>query len=260
MSTSPGRYEGRVAIVTGGARGMGEAEIRRFAAEGAKVVIADILDEEGRCLAKEIGESALFVHLDVTQEDEWAQGVAAVEDHFGRIDVLVNNAGIAQLDPIQTISAEAFMRQIQVNALGPFLGVRTLVEPMKRSGGGAIVNVASVAALSGLEYQASYSASKHAVRGITAVAAKELGPLGIRVNTVLPGGVDTPMLRGPLGDDFDFDAMLSGTPVGRPGVPEEVAAVVCFLCAPEASFVTGAEVAVDGGIQACLTLPPPRTH
>lgn len=260
MSTPPGRFAGQVAMVTGGARGMGEAEIRRFAAEGAKVVIADILDEEGKRLAKEIGEAAMFVHLDVTQENDWDTGVAAIEDHFGRLDVLVNNAGIAHLDPLQSISVDAFMRQMEVNALGPFLGVRSVVEPMKRAGGGAIVNVASVAALSGLEYQAAYSASKHAVRGITAVAAKELGPLGIRVNTVLPGGVDTPMLRGPLGDEFDFDAMLSGTPVGRPGVPDEVAAVVCFLSAPEAAYVTGAEVAVDGGIQACLTLPPPRVH
>ena len=253
-----GRFAGRVAMVTGAARGMGEAEISRFAAEGARVVIADILDEEGGRLAKELRDDALFIHLDVSQETEWAAAMEEVERTFGRLDALVNNAGIAQLMPLQYVDAATFMRQMEVNALGPFLGVRSSIELMKRSGGGAIVNVSSIAGISGLEYQVAYSASKHAVRGVTAVAAKELGPLGIRVNTVLPGGIDTPLLRGPLGDDFDFDALLSGTPVGRVGRVEEVTAAVCFLCSPEASYITGSELIIDGGMQACLALPAPR--
>jgi 3alpha(or 20beta)-hydroxysteroid dehydrogenase len=238
-----GRLDGKVAIITGGARGQGAAEARLFVAEGAKVLIGDVLDDEGRAVAAELGHAAVYVHLDVTDEAQWAAAVALAEERFGPVDVLVNNAGILLFQALDTTERADFDRVLQVNVTGVFLGMKAVAPSMDSAGGGSIVNISSTAGLQGLPRLGAYVASKWAVRGLTKSAAIDLGHRGIRVNSVHPGGIDTPMLRG-TSPDAPFYKRL---PVPRMGTPEEAARAVLFLASDESRYTTGAELAVDGG-------------
>ncbi|HEX6236202.1 MAG TPA: glucose 1-dehydrogenase [Acidimicrobiales bacterium] len=238
-----GRLDGKVAIVTGGARGQGEAEARLFVAEGARVLIGDVLDAEGEAVAAELGDAAAFAHLDVTDETQWDAAVARAGELFGPVTVLVNNAGVLMFQAIHTTDPAEFDRVIRVNLHGTFLGIRAVVPSMAGAGGGSIVNISSTAGLQGLPYVGAYVASKWAVRGLTKTAAIDLGHKGIRVNSVHPGGIDTPMLAG-TDSEAPFYKRL---PVARMGRAEEVARAVMFLASDEASYTTGAELAVDGG-------------
>jgi 3alpha(or 20beta)-hydroxysteroid dehydrogenase len=244
-----GRLDGKVAIVTGAARGQGEAEARRFVAEGAKVLLTDVLDDEGRAVADDLGDPAGFRHLDVTSEDEWLAAVADAEDRFGPVTVLVNNAGILDFSPVEKQDVEKFRRVVDVNLTGTMLGMKSVVPSMRRAGGGSIINISSNSGIWGIPMAAAYCSSKWAVRGLSKAGALELGRHGIRVNSVHPGGVDTPMVRMP-GYEPNDTGWAQNLPLGRFGVPEEIAAVVTFLASDEASYVTGAEWSVDGGATA----------
>jgi 3alpha(or 20beta)-hydroxysteroid dehydrogenase len=242
-----GDLEGRVALISGAARGMGAEEARLFAAQGAKVVIADVLDEEGKKTAAAIGEAAIYQHLDVTSEADWVAAVARAESVFGKLDVLVNNAGILRFGPLESTSLEDYERVIRVNQIGPFLGMKSAIPALRRAGGGSIVNISSLAGLIGIAGAVGYTSSKFALRGMTKVAALELGRDGIRVNSVHPGGVETPMTR-PLGDATDPDADREyTTPIARIGRPDEIAQMVLFLASDKSSYCTGSEFVVDGG-------------
>ena len=241
------RLEDKVALITGGARGQGEAEARLFVAEGARVVVADVLDAEGSKVAAEIGDQARYVHLDVSDEAGWQSAVAETVSLFGKLDVLVNNAGIVRTGLIEGMSLASYMEVVNVNQVGSFLGMRAVVEPMREAGGGSIVNISSNAGLEGVEGVVAYVATKWAVRGMTKTAAIELGRYGIRVNSVHPGGVDTPMLSGEELAGVDQDAAFASQPIARIGRPEEIARLVLFLASDEASYCTGSEFAADGG-------------
>jgi 3alpha(or 20beta)-hydroxysteroid dehydrogenase len=238
-----GRLAGKVALISGGARGQGEAEARLFAAEGAKVVIGDLLEAEGKAVADSLGDDALFVALDVTSEEAWGAAVASAESAFGPVSVLVNNAGILGFGLIDRIKRDEFDRIMQVNVTGVLLGIKAVVPSMVKAGGGSIVNISSTSGLQGLPYLGAYVASKWAVRGLTKTAAIDLGHRGIRVNSVHPGGIDTPMIAGTSSDSPFYKRL----PVARIGAAEEVARAVLFLASDEASYTTGAELTVDGG-------------
>ena len=241
-----GRLEGKVALITGGARGMGAAHARRFAEEGAKVAITDVLDAEGEATAKEIGDAALFIHHDVTDEDAWSQVLRETTDAFGGVDVLVNNAGIFSMAPIAGHALDEYLRVIQVNQVGVFLGMRAVIPAMGARGGGSIINISSVDGLVATPMSVAYVASKFAVRGMTKVAALELASSRIRVNSIHPGGVRTPMVQS-VG--FDVEPMLAAAvPLQRLAEPEEVANLALFLASDESSYCTGAEFVIDGGV------------
>jgi 3alpha(or 20beta)-hydroxysteroid dehydrogenase len=239
-----GRLDGKVAIVTGGARGQGEAEARLFAAEGAMVVVGDVLTREGEALAAELGDGVVFTALDVSREEEWAAAVALATERFGGLHVLVNNAGIAITKTIADHSVADYERIIGVNQLGVFLGIRAAIAPMKAAGGGSIVNISSAAGLRASKYMFAYAASKYAVTGMTACAAVELARDGIRVNSIHPGVIDTPILEHAPAEP---SRMVAGTPMRRIGTPDEIARVALFLASDESSYMTGAHVAADGG-------------
>ena len=241
------RLTGKVALISGGARGQGEAEARLFCAEGASVVIGDVLDEQGRKVAAEIGESACYVHLDVTREDDWARAVAEVRARFGRLDILINNAGIVRTGYLESHSLADYLAVVNVNQVGVFLGMREVVGALREAGGGSIVNISSNAGLEGVEGVIGYAASKWAVRGMTKSAALELGQYGIRVNSVHPGGVDTPMLGGQELGHMLATNPFAGQPIPRIAQPEEIARLVLFLASDESSYSTGSEFTADGG-------------
>ena len=250
-----GRLDGKVAIITGGARGQGAAEARLFATEGARVVIGDILDDDGELVAKELGDEAIYRHHDVTTEAGWSEIVADTVSTFGRLDVLVNNAGIFRITPISMTSADDYMTVIRVNQLSVFLGIQAVIGAMSQAGGGSIVNISSIAGLRGSPATIAYSTSKWAVRGMTKVAALELASLGIRVNSIHPGIIDTPMLADLLiTDEAAKSEIGSRIPVGKVATPEQVARLALYLASDESDHSTGAEFVVDGGITASMGL------
>ena len=239
-----GRLDGKVAIITGAARGQGAAEARMVAAEGAKVVLGDVLDAEGEAVAAEIGGAARYVHLDVSSEADWDAAITAAED-FGPLTVLVNNAGILRFTSIADTTLEEYMLVITINQVGTFLGMRSAIEPMKRAGGGSIVNISSIDGIGSKNGLVSYSSSKGAVRAMTKTGSLELGQWGIRVNSVHPGGVHTPMIGDVPAEQFDMGHVQ--LPLQRAARPEEIASMVLFLASDEASYCTGGEFVVDGG-------------
>ncbi|MFF3740147.1 SDR family NAD(P)-dependent oxidoreductase [Streptomyces sp. NPDC002566] len=247
-----GKLDGRVVLVTGGARGQGEQEARLFAAEGARVVVADVLDEQGQALADEIG--ALYAHLDVREEDSWRHALDTAQQAYGRVDGLVNNAGILRFNSLTDTPLEEFMEVVRVNQVGCFLGVRTVAPAM--ADGGTIVNTASYTGLTGMAAVGAYAATKHAIVGLTRVAALELAPRGIRVNAMCPGAIDTPMSNpaalDPAADAEETAKALDGlyrklVPLGRIGRPEEVARLALFLTSDDSSYITGQPFVIDGG-------------
>src|SRR5581483_1467381 len=238
-----GRVDGKVALISGGARGMGESHARMLIAEGAKVVLGDILDDEGKALADDLGEAARYVHLDVTQPDQWKAAVSTAVDEFGTLNVLVNNAGTVALGPLATHDLKKWQQVLDVNLTGTFIGMQSVVEPMTAAGGGSIINISSIEGLRGAPWVHGYVASKWAVRGLTKSAALELAAQKIRVNSIHPGFIRTPMPKH-LPDD------MVKAPLGRPGTPDEVSTFVLFLASDESSFATGAEFVMDGGLVA----------
>jgi NAD(P)-dependent dehydrogenase (short-subunit alcohol dehydrogenase family) len=245
------RLAGKVALISGAARGQGEAEARMFAREGAAVVLGDVRHDEGEAVAeaiREAGGRARYVPLDVTEEAGWARAVALAEQEFGRLDVLVNNAGILGRPGIMDTTREVWDRVIAVDQLGPFLGMQAAIPAMRRAGGGSIVNIASALALVGYGESVSYTAAKGALVAMTRTVAVELAPEGIRVNVVTPGVILTPMVDDARDDDLGEPQGFDVAPMLRAGLAEEVAAAVLYLASDEASFVTGATVPVDGGL------------
>lgn len=248
-----GRLEGKAAVITGAAGGQGAAAARRFVAEGARVLIADVADGQG--IAEELGDRAMYRKLDVGDPHAWTEAVAAAEGAFGKVDVLVNNAGVLHFSAFEDTSLEDYERVIRVNQTGTFLGIRAVIPAMRRAGGGSIVNVSSVEGIAGMPFVAPYSASKFAIRGLTKVAAMELGAHGIRVNSVHPGVIDTQMVRGAAGDDeMDLSFVGKLVALGRVGQPEEMAGLVIFLASDESSYCTGSEFVADGGATATHSL------
>jgi 3alpha(or 20beta)-hydroxysteroid dehydrogenase len=238
------RLEGKTAIVTGSARGIGRATARLFVDEGANVLLCDVRDSDGEAVADELGLSAAYVHLDVTDERQWAAAVATAEERFGGLHVLVNNAGIARPGPIESSPIEDYHDTVAVNQTGVWLGIRAVASALRAAGGGSIVNISSAAGLGASAGLAAYGMTKWAVRGLTKTAAGELAHDGIRVNSVHPGLIETDMLAD-AGIPSEA-AMVS--PFGRMGSPEEVARLVLFLASDDSSYCTGSEFSVDGGI------------
>ena len=240
-----GRLDGKVALVSGGARGMGESQFRALVAEGARVVLGDILDAEGERVADALGDAARYVHLDVTEADDWARAVAEATTEFTGLDILVNNAGILNFGLIEDYEITAWQNILDVNLTGVFLGIRAAVKPMKAAGRGSIINISSIEGMAGTMGCHGYTASKFAVRGLTKSTALELGPSGIRVNSIHPGLIKTPMTDWVPDDTFQ-------TALGRAAAPEEVSNLVVYLASDEASYSTGSEFIVDGGCIAGL--------
>jgi 3alpha(or 20beta)-hydroxysteroid dehydrogenase len=257
-----GRLDGKVALITGAARGQGEAEARLFVEEGAAVVLADVLDDAGREVAASLGQLAFFVHLDVRDPENWAAAVVEAESHFGPLCVLVNNAAILGAGGVEDATPEDFMGVVAVNQLGCLLGMQAAVRSMRRTAPdvvGSIINVSSTGGMVGYPGAIAYVGSKWAVRGMTKAAALELAP-AIRVNSLHPGPVDTPMIREPGASDQEFaERWQSIVPLGRAARPDEIAKVALFLASDESSFMTGSEVVVDGGrITGSPSTPPPQ--
>jgi 3alpha(or 20beta)-hydroxysteroid dehydrogenase len=244
-----GRLHGRVAVVAGGSRNIGAAIARLFAAEGASVVIGDLRQKEGRAVAEEIGDQATFSELDVTDEESWTRLVGSAETRFGPVSVLVNNAAIIPFGHVVDMDPAAFDRCLAVNVRGTFLGIQALAPSMTRAGGGSIINMSSVQGLVGLEGTVAYTASKFAVRGMTKVAALELGQHGIRVNSIHPGKIDVVKERDVRHVSISPGAAAAPirVPLGRSGVPIDVARLALFLASEESSYATGAEFVLDGG-------------
>ncbi len=248
-----GRLDGKVAIITGAARGQGEAEARLFASEGAKVVLGDVLDQEGEQVAADIGDRARYVHLDVSREADWAAAVATATA-MGSLRVLVNNAAIIMPAAIEDTTLDDYMKVINVNQVGTFLGMKAVLAPMRMAGGGSIVNISSIDGLQSKNGLISYTASKSAIRGMTKTAAIEWGRFDIRVNSIHPGGVNTPM-GNPTNDPRAEKEPYQFQAIPRIGEPVEIAHAALFLAGDEASYVTGAELSVDGGWRAGMVTP-----
>ncbi|WP_330182619.1 glucose 1-dehydrogenase [Nocardia sp. NBC_01503] len=238
-----GRVSTKNVIVTGGARGMGAAFARKLVAEGATVVITDVLTAEGAALAAELGDSALFLPLDVTDESAWNDVVTQAESTFGPVSGLVNNAGIVHVDPIEKLSEADYRKVIDVNQLGVFLGMKAVIGSMRKAGVGSIVNISSTGGIIGYSNIIGYVASKWAVRGMSKTAAQEFAPDNVRVNSVHPGIVATEMVA----TSERSQSIASKQPIARPGTPEELANLVLFLISDESSYSTGSEFIADGG-------------
>jgi 3alpha(or 20beta)-hydroxysteroid dehydrogenase len=244
------RLDRKVAVVTGAARGIGEATARLFAREGARVLLGDKRDELGQEVASSIGSAARYVSLDVTSEQAWAEAMQVCTEEFGGVDVLVNNAGIIRVTPLLDTDLALFRQVLDTNLVGAFLGLKAVAPLMQERGGGSIVNFSSPQGIEGRYGMPAYTASKFAVRGLTKTAAIELGPLGIRVNTVVPGPTRTAMTKRQGWSDADYDAAYGNYPLGRMAVAEEIAQMCLFLASDESSFCTGGDFVVDGGITA----------
>lgn len=242
------RLTGKVALISGGARGQGAAHARALVTEGARVVIGDVLSEEGRACADALGSSARFVELDVRDDEAWSRAVAVAETEFGRLDVLVNNAGVLVHGTIDELDDDAWSRALDINLSGAFRGMRAALPALRRSAPSSIINISSTAGIMGFPGMSAYNASKFGLRGLTRSAAMELAPDGIRVNAVLPGNVATPMIAG-FADSFDQ------VPQRRAARPEEISALVVFLASDESSYCTGSEFVADGGESAGHPLP-----
>jgi 3alpha(or 20beta)-hydroxysteroid dehydrogenase len=244
-----GRLDGKVALITGGARGMGKSHVRHFVAEGARVVFGDVLDDRGTYVAAKLGdESCRYIHHDVTSEEDWAAAVGLATETFGALDILVNNAGILTFALIADMALDDFRRILEVNAVGCWLGMKAVTEPMTKAGGGSIVNVSSIEGFTGAAGLSAYSASKFAIRGMTKAAAQELGRFGIRVNSVHPGGVLTQMVMDQANAGRDGERFLANLPLGRFAEPAEISRLVAYLASDESSYSTGSEFLADGGI------------
>ena len=248
------RLEGKVALISGGARGQGAVEAKLFAREGAKVVFGDILDESGKQVEAEIHEAggeAAYVHLDVTREDDWRTAVNTAIDRYGKLDILVNNAGILIRKGIEDTTEEDWDRIMGVNAKGAFLGTKHSIPAMRQAGGGSIVNISSTAGLvASPSGSASYTASKGAVRLLTKSTAVQYAKEGIRCNSIHPGPIDTDMIQETLSDPAKLEERMQRLPMGRVGTADEIAYGVLYLASEEASFVTGSELVIDGGTTA----------
>lgn len=244
-----GRLENKIAIVTGGAQGQGAEIVRQFVAEGARVVLADISDDLGTAIVDELGEAAIFAHHDVSDPQSWARVVELTAEAFGPVNVLINNAGILRFGDIDKMPIEEAQLIWDVNQKGCFLGMQAVIPTMKKNGGGSIVNASSVEGLGGMGSVVAYCGSKWAIRGMTKAASHEVARRNIRVNSVHPGMIDTPMTQAHGGDAaMEFGA--SKVPMRRVGVPADIAPTYVFLASDESSYITGAEIAVDGGVTA----------
>lgn len=243
-----GRVSGKVAIISGGARGMGAAHAKRLVDEGAKVVIGDLLDDVGAATAAELGENVRFVHLDVTKPEQWDAAVAVAVEGFGGLDILINNAGIVNFAPIEEYTLEQWNLIIAINLTGTFNGIKASIPALKKSGAGSIINISSTAGLKGVAGIPGYTAAKFAVRGLTKEVAIDLGQYNIRANSIHPGNIRTPMT-----DGLDVDQSL--VPLGRMGEVSELSNLVLFLASDESSFSTGAEFIADGGETAGIVPP-----
>jgi 3alpha(or 20beta)-hydroxysteroid dehydrogenase len=239
-----GRLEGKVAIITGAARGQGACEARLFVEEGARVVLGDIMDEEGQALADELGESARYVHLDVREEVNWNDAIDTAAS-LGPLNILINNAAVVHFSAIKETSLEDFNRVVGINQVGTFLGMRSAFEPMKEAGGGSIVNVSSIDGLQAKNGIIAYASTKWAIRGMTKVAAIEFGRHNIRVNSLHPGGVDT-IMGNPASMD-NIDEFYKDQPIPRCGQPIDIARLALFMASDECSYSTGSEFIADGG-------------
>jgi 3alpha(or 20beta)-hydroxysteroid dehydrogenase len=248
-----GELAGRVALVTGGARGIGAAVATTFVAQGARVVVADVLDAEGKQLVGALGDAAGYVHLDVSDSEGWRTALREAEQTFGPVTVLINNAGVVEFGSIEESTDESFRRVLEIDLVGAFFGMRAVLPSMRRSGGGVIVNISSTAGLTGYAGIAGYVAAKWGLRGLTKAAALEFAPDGIRVCSVHPGPIHTPMTAG-MGEES-----VAGQPIERFGEPDEVAAMVLFVAA-EATFSTGSEFVSDGGATAGIVPVLPTSN
>jgi 3alpha(or 20beta)-hydroxysteroid dehydrogenase len=236
-----GRLEGGVALVTGAAQGQGEAIARLFVAEGAYVILGDLQHEAGRTVADSLGSSACYVPLDVTSPSDWQEAVGFAQMTFGKLTILINNAGVHVNRLIEEMTLDEYQRVISVNQTGCWLGMKTVAPALREAGGGAIVNTSSIAGLVGLRGRSAYVASKFAIRGMTKTAALEFGPSRIRVNSVHPGAIDTAMMSDHAEEHF------SRLPIARAGTPNDVANMMVFLASEDAAYCTGAEFTIDGG-------------
>ena len=245
------RLDGKVILISGGARGMGAVEAHMFTREGARVVIGDVLEDEGRqteAAVNEAGGECVFVRLDVTSEDDWAAAVATAVSRFGKLDVLVNNAGISITGGIEEFTEEDWDRTFDINAKGVFLGTKAAIPEMRKAGGGSIVNISSGAGIAPAPgTSGAYAASKGAVRLLTKSTAIQYASENIRCNSVHPGPIETPMLLSARGGGSQLDTTIERVPLGRIGTPEEIAYGVLYLATDESSFVTGSELVIDGG-------------
>ena len=247
------RVAGKVALISGGAGGIGIATAKLLAKEGAAVVIADLLEDEGRAAEAQIAESggkALFVHLDVTSEESWRNAVQAAVASFGKLDILVNNAGVSHRAGVEDTTSEAWDKVMDVNVKGVFLGTQAAIPEMRKAGGGSIINISSIYGLIGSGGSAAYHASKGAVRIFNKSTAIQYASENIRANSVHPGFIDTPMTRAHHDNPNIHEERVGKTPIGRMGQPEDIAAGILFLASDESSFMTGAELVIDGGMTA----------
>jgi len=245
-----GRVSGKIALISGGARGMGAAHARRLVAEGAKVMITDLLDREGADLAETLGPNARYCHHDVTSEAQWIDVVRETEAVFGPVSVLVNNAGVVGVGALESMAEAEFRRVIDINLIAVFLGMKSVIPSLKRAGGGSIINISSVAGLVGTAGTIAYTASKFAVRGMSKTAALELAADKIRVNSIHPGLIRTPMIASTPEAAAISNVAAAASPAGRVAEPDEVSSLVLYLASDESRYATGAEFVIDGGYTA----------